>query len=484
MNRELKRVSIFVLLLFLALFVSTTVIQAVAADTLTADSRNTRTLYESYQVERGPILVSGNPIASSTPSDDNYKWQRSYANGPLYAPVTGFFPVNGEPTGIEGSFNDYLSGTANSQFLTTIERIFTGQKPKGAAVSVSIDPVAQQAAWDALGDYTGAVVLTEPSTGRILALVSKPTFDPNSLTGHDTKQVDETYDALVADPGDPLIDRNRGGDLNPPGSTFKLVVAAAAFESGKYTPDSTFPNPATFQLPGSDSIVINSGGGTCGPGATVSIADAVRLSCNIPMAELGLELGDKAIRDQAEKFGFNVEHHIPMTVESSTYPRVMDDAQTALSAFGQYEVRATPIQIAMVSAGIANGGIVMKPTLADQVTAPDLSVVKTFEPQQFGRAISAETAATLNKMMVADVDNGAADNARIDGVSVGGKTGTAENGDDEPYTLWFTGFAPAEDPKYAITVLIENGGGMGQTGYGNLLAAPVAKKVLEAVLNK
>ncbi|MET0726497.1 MAG: penicillin-binding protein 2 [Leifsonia sp.] len=484
MNRELRRVSMFVLVLFLALFTSTTIIQAVAADELRADSRNTRTLYESYQVERGPILVAGNPIASSSPSDDNYKWQRSYSNGPLYAPVTGFFPVNGEPTGIEGSFNDYLSGTANSQFLTTIERIFTGQQPKGAAVSVTIDPVAQQAAWDALGDYTGAVVVTEPSTGRILAQVSKPTFDPNSLAGHDTEQVDITYDALNADPAQPLIDRNRAGDLNPPGSTFKLVVAAAAFESGQYTPESTFPNPATFQLPGSDSIVINSGGGTCGPGATVSIADAVRLSCNIPMAELGIELGDKAIREQAEKFGFNVQHHIPMTVEASTYPLVMDDAQTALSAFGQYDVRATPIQIAMVSAGIANGGIVMQPTLADQVTAPDLSVVKTFEPQQFGRAISAETAATLTKMMVDDVDNGAADNARIDGVSVGGKTGTAENGGDLPYTLWFTGFAPADDPKYAITVLIEDGGGMGQNGYGNLLAAPVAKKVLEAVLNK
>ncbi|KQO95722.1 peptidoglycan D,D-transpeptidase FtsI family protein [Leifsonia sp. Leaf264] len=488
MNRELKRVSVFVLLLFLALFVSTTVIQAVQADALNADPRNTRTLYESYQVERGPILVAGTPIASSAPSNDVYKWQRTYTNGPLYAPVTGFFPVNGEPTGIEGSFNDYLSGTANSQFLTSLERIFTGQKPKGAAVEVSIDPVAQQAAWDALGDYTGAVVLTEPSTGRILALVSKPTFDPNSLAGHDTDAVDVTYDALVADPTDPLIDRNRGGDLNPPGSTFKLVVAAAAFESGKYTPESTFPNLSEYQLPGSTSVVINSGGGTCGPGATVSIADAVRLSCNIPMAELGVELGDKAIRDQAEKFGFNVEHHIPMTVEKSVYPAVLDDAQTALSAFGQYEVRATPIQMAMVSAGIANGGIVMEPSLADQITGTDLSVVKSFDPVEFGRAISTETADALKKMMVADVDDGAASNARIDGVSVGGKTGTAENigadGEEDPYTLWFTGFAPAEDTQFAITVLIEDGGGMGTDGYGNLLAAPVAQKVLEAVLNK
>ncbi|MEJ3405185.1 penicillin-binding protein 2 [Rathayibacter sp. YIM 133350] len=484
MNRELKRVGIVVLVLFIALFSSTTIIQAVAVDQLTADSRNTRTLYESYQVERGPILVAGNPIASSTPSADNYKWQRNYSNGPLYAPVTGFFPVNGEATGIEGSMNDYLSGSSGSQFLTKLERIFTGQKPKGAAVEVSIDPVAQQAAWDALGDYQGAVVVTEPKTGRILAQVSKPTYDPNTLAVHDTKQVNATFDSLVSDPGDPLIDRNRAGDLNPPGSTFKLVVVSAALESGKYTPDSRFPNPGQFQLPGSSSIVINSGGGTCGPGDTVTIADALRLSCNIPMAELAIELGDNAIRAQAEKYGFNVEHHIPMTVEKSVYPSSADDAQTGLSGFGQWEVRATPLQMAMVSAGIANGGIVMQPGLVDQVTNSDLSVIKTFEPQQFGRAISTETAAALTTMMVADVSDGAADNARIDGVEVAGKTGTAENGDDEPYTLWFTGFAPANDPKYAITVLVENGGGLGQTGYGNLVAAPIAKKVLEAVLNK
>ncbi|MET1019476.1 MAG: penicillin-binding transpeptidase domain-containing protein, partial [Microterricola sp.] len=472
MNRELKRVSIVVLLLFVALFTSTTVIQAVAADQLTADPRNTRTLLESYRVERGPILVAGTPIASSTAVDDDYKWQRSYANGALYAPVTGFFPVNGEPIGIEGSMNSYLSGTANSQFLTALERIFTGQTPKGAAVEVSIDPVAQQAAWDALGDFTGAVIVTEPSTGRIIAQVSKPSYDPNLLAVHDTAEVDATFDALVADPADPLIDRNRGS-LNPPGSTFKLVVVAAALESGKFTPESQLPNPASYTLPGTSTTIGNSEGGSCGGGPTVSIADALRYSCNIPMAELAVELGDKAIRDQAEKFGFNVEHKIPMSVAVSTYPRVADEAQTALSGFGQWEVRATPIQMAMVSAGIANGGIVMKPSLIDQVTNPDLSVVSAPEPEQFGRAISTETAAALTQMMVANVSDGAASNATIDGVDVAGKTGTAQNGGDEPFTLWFTGFAPANDPQYAITVLVEDGGGMGQKGYGNLLAAPV-----------
>ncbi|PPL19792.1 peptidoglycan D,D-transpeptidase FtsI family protein [Microterricola pindariensis] len=484
MNRELKRVSIVVFLMFLTLFSSATVIQVLQSDNLRNDARNQRTLYDSYKVERGPILVGGSPVAESVPSDDNYMFQRLYSNGTLYAPITGFFPVNGEPTGLEGALNSYLSGTANSQFLDSLERLFTGQERKGAAVSTTIDPVAQQAAWDALGDYTGAVVVTQPKTGRVLAMVSKPDFDPNALAVHDGAIVDETYAALLADPGDPLINRAIGGDMNPPGSVFKLVVVAAALESGKYTPDSEFPNPLTFQLPGTDTVIRNSGGDDCGGGETVTIATALRLSCNVPMAELGIALGDTAIREQAERFGFNTEFDIPLAVEASTYPRGLDDAQTAMSAYGQFDVRATPIQMAMVSAAIANGGMVMNPNLVELITAPNLSPLQTFEASEFQRAISPETAATMTEMMVNGVENGAASNARIDGVSVAGKTGTAENGGDLPYTLWFTGFAPANDPEFAITVLIEDGGGLGQTGYGNLLAAPVAQQVLEAVLNK
>ncbi|GAB3127728.1 peptidoglycan D,D-transpeptidase FtsI family protein [Glaciibacter psychrotolerans] len=483
MNRELKRVSIIVFLMFLTLFSSTTVIQALQADNLAADSRNTRTLLNSYSVERGPILVAGEPVAQSMAVADDYKFQRTYSSGPLYAPITGFFPVNGAPTGLEAALNRELSGTSNAQFFDQISAIVTGQSPKGAAVETTIDPVAQQAAWDALGDYTGSVVVTEPRTGRVLAMVSKPSFDPNELAVHDTKVVNARYDALVDDPNSPLIDRAID-ELNPPGSVFKLVVVAAALESGKFTPDTAFPNLGTFQLPGSTSIVINSGGGTCGGGDTVTIATALRLSCNIPMAELGLQLGAPAIRAMAEKFGFNTDYTIPLTVAQSDYPRPQSEAELALSAFGQGSVTATPMQMAMVSATIANGGVLLAPNLVDQVLAPDLSPRQTFEPQVMQRVISEQTAATMTQMMVNGVQDGAASNARIDGVEVAGKTGTAENGADEPYTLWFTGFAPANDPKFAITVLVENGGGLGQTGYGNLLAAPIAQKVLEAVLNK
>jgi peptidoglycan glycosyltransferase len=208
------------------------------------------------------------------------------------------------------------------------------------------------------------------------------------------------------------------------------------------------------------------------------------LSCNIPFAELGMQLGGKAILDQAEKFGFNTTFDIPMRAAASTFPEYLDEPQTALASFGQFDVRATPLQIALVSASIANGGKLMYPNVIGSVTASNGKPVQTFAPRLWGQPISAQTATTITQMMVNGVNNGAASNAKINGVAVAGKTGTAENG-AQPNTLWFTGFAPADGPhKYAVTVLVENGGGMGKNGYGNLIAAPVAKRVLEAVLNK
>ena len=483
MNKELKRVSTVVLVMFLSLFLSSSLIQVVASDSLRADGRNARTLYASYSAERGPILVDGQPIAYSAPAADEFKFQRVYTNGPLYAPITGYLTLNQGNTGIESALNEYLTGTSNDQFFDQINAILTGQSPKGAAVELTIDPVVQQAAWDALGDYEGAVIAIRPKTGEILAMVSKPTFDPNALAVHDTDAVIATYEALLADPLDPLINRTLDGDLDPPGSTFKLVVASAALESGAYTPDSAFPNPVSLVLPETDSTIFNADRGTCGSGAEATIATAIRLSCNIPFAELGLQLGDRAIRDQANLFGFNESIEVPLVSEPSIYPRALDDPQTMLSAFGQYTVRASPLQMAMVSMAIANSGVIMKPNLVESVVAADLTPIEQFQPSEFRRAISQPTAAALTQMMVASVDNGAASGATIDGITVAGKTGTAEN-DDDPYTLWFTGFAPAEDPEVVVAVVIQNGGGLGQSGSSNRIAAPIGRQVLEAVLSR
>jgi penicillin-binding protein A len=485
MTKELRRLSILMLLMFLALFASTSVIQVVQAEALAENSRNTRALYDSYEVQRGSIIASGAAIANSVPSNDVYTWQRVYVDGDMWAPVTGYInPVLGAATGIEQAMNQELSGTAGSQFLDRIERIFTGQPPRGSNVELTLDAAVQREAYDALGDLQGAVIAIEPSTGRVLAMVTSPSFDTNLLASHNTDEVSTVYDALEADPTHPLFNRAIAGDLNPPGSTFKLVVASAALASGDYTPASTLPNPGSYQLPQSSTVIFNASGGACGPGDTVTIADALRLSCNIPFAELAVELGDTVIREEAEKYGFNASFAMPLASTESSYPRALDEPQTALTGFGQGQVTATPLQMAMVSAGIANEGVVMNPRMVDQVIGADLSVQQTFDDTEFGRALDANLAAELAGMMVANVNDGAASGATIDGVDVGGKTGTAENGSDQPYTLWFTGFAPAENPQVAVAVVVEDGGGEGQSGSGNTIAAPIAKKVMEAVLGR
>jgi penicillin-binding protein A len=485
MNKELRRVSIVVLLMFLSLFASTTVIQVVSADQLKADGRNARTLYASYATERGPILVDGQPIAVSQPADDEFRFLRVYPQGELYAPVTGFLTLYQGSTGIESAENEYLAGTSNDQFLEQINSIITGQDPKGASVELTIDPVVQQAAWDALEGYEGAVVAMRPETGEIIAMVSRPGYDPNVLSQHASGAViEDAYTQLLQDPADPLINRAMDGDLDPPGSTFKLVVAAAALESGQFTIDSTFPNPARLTLPQTDFEISNADLAPCGSGDQASILTAIQLSCNIPMAELGQALGYRPIFEQAERFGFNQSVSVPMPSEPSTYPRVLDEPQTMLSAFGQSDVRASPLQMAMVSAAIANDGVLMQPTLVESVVASDLTPIESFQATEFGRPISAGTADALTRAMVASVDNGAASNATIDGVEVAGKTGTAENGVDEPFTLWFTGFAPADDPEVVVAVVVQNGGGLGQDGTSSGISAPIGRQVLEAVLSR
>ncbi len=482
MNKELKRVSAVVLIMFLSLFASTSAIQVLAADSLQADGRNARTLYASYSAERGPILVDGQPIAQSIPSDNEFKFLRVYPSGPVYAPITGYLTLNQGNTGLEAALGDDLSGSSNRQFFDQVNAIITGQNPKGAAVETTIDPVVQQAAWDALGDLQGAVIAIDPKTGAILAMVSKPSFDPNELAAHETQLVLEAYDRLLNSADEPLINRTMNGNLDPPGSTFKLVVTAAALESGRYTPESEFPNPSSLQLPQSDSVLTNADDGTCGPGDSVTIATALRLSCNIPFAELGLELGTRTIRDQTNRFGFNETIDVPMTSTQSVYPRALDDPQTMLSAFGQSSVRASPLQMAMVSMAVANGGTLMKPTLVESIIAANQAELFRIQPEVFRQSMSPQTAATMTELMVANISNGAASGARIGGVDVAGKTGTAENGVDDPYTLWFTGFAPANDPQVVVAVVVQNGGGLGQSGTSNGIPAPIAKKVLEAVL--
>ena len=484
MIRELKRVSLVVVTMFLALFVSASAIQAVDSQTLADDPRNVRSLYEGYKTLRGPILVDGKAIASSVEADDAYRYLRVYDNE-MYSAVTGYFSVFRGATGVEAALNSYLSGQSSSQFFEKFNAVLSGNPVSGAAVELTIDPVMQQAAWDALGNLQGSLIALDPTTGNILAMVSKSGFDANELAGHDNKIVADNYARLEADPTNPLINKSISGDLYHPGSVFKLVVAAAALESGMYTNESTFQNPVSIQLPNSTSEVFNSTNKACGSGgSTVSLIKALSLSCNIPFVELGLALGEDRIRAQAELFGFGKELRVPMLVTPSIFPAELDEAQLALSSFGQYEVRVTPLQIAMVSAAIAQGGVVMKPNLIESVISPNLSVIDAPKPAVLSQPITAATAESLKQMMIESVKNGVAGNAAVTDIEVAGKTGTAENGEGARPTLWFTGFAPSVNPRIALAVVIEDGGGRDSGSGGNATAAPVARDFFRAVFGK
>jgi peptidoglycan glycosyltransferase len=482
-NTALRRLSTVVVIMFLALLAGTTWVQFGQASALNNDSRNVRTLYREYGKPRGPIIVAGQPVAQSTPVDDPFGFQRSYTQPELYSTVTGFYSVVNGGTQLERAMNDVLTGTADSLFWTRVQQLITGAQPQGSSIELTLDPAAQQAAVDALGGQQGAVVAIEPSTGKILAMVSTPGFDPNALATHDTTAASAAYQQLVAAEGDPLINKTTRENY-PPGSTFKLVTAAAALESGSYTPESVLSAPDLYTLPGTRTTLPNFGGSSCGADEQTTLADALRISCNTAFASLGADRGDDAIRDQAERFGFDSSDlTVPMSVASSTYPADPNAAQTALTAIGQESVRSTPIQMAMVASAIANGGALMSPYLVQTVRTADLDVVSEAEPSKLSDAVSGSTAQQLTDMMVEVVQSGSGTSAQISGVRVAGKTGTAQTGvEGESPHAWFTGFAPADDPQVAVAVIVENGGDVGSEATGGRVAAPIARAVMQAVM--
>ena len=483
MNRQVRRVGLALTFMFIALFAMASSIQVIRTQSLYQDARNVRAAYETYKTQRGSILVGEQEIVVSDPVNDQYRFLREY-DSVLYSPVVGFFSIFTGSSGIERSMNSLLAGQSSAQFFEQINALLDGTPVTGAAVELSLDADLQRAAWDALGSRKGSVVAMDPSTGRILAMVSKPTFDANLLAGHEYEPVNSAYRNYLDDEDKPLINRAINGDLYHPGSVFKLVVAAAALESGRYSTTTTFENLDRYRLPGTTTTIQNSSGQACGDGVLVTLEQALIRSCNIPFAMLAVDLGQDRIRAQAELMGFGDDLAIPLTVTPSIYPQEMELSQVALSGFGQFDVRVSPLQIAMVTSTIANQGVLMKPQLVDQVVAANLNVLSQPTPQVLSSPMSRETAALMTRMMVDSVEFGAATNAGISSVAVAGKTGTAENGETDPYTLWFTGFAPAEAPEIVVTVVVEDGGGIGQNGTGNQIAAPIAKAVMRVMLDR
>ncbi|RYB94082.1 penicillin-binding protein 2 [Nocardioides oleivorans] len=486
MNKPIRVVSVFCLVLFMALLVNATYLMYVRSDDLSKDPRNRRIITATFSRERGAILVGKDVIARSVPSDDQYKFQRVYSQPFKYAPITGYFSWFGQ-TGVERSQNSVLAGDDSRLFVTRLVDMLSNGDPKGGNVQLTVNAAAQDAAWEGLenlpGDAQGAVVALEPTTGRVLAMASTPTFDPNNFASHDFGEVKDVSDRLNADERDPLINRAIGTTL-PPGSTFKLVTAAAAIESGNYDADSMVPGGYKFKLPQSSTEISNHDGGNCG-GNRITMTQAMEVSCNVTFLSLANELGTEAMADQAEAFGFNSTSLEDLGGQaSSLYPRDMDPPQTAMSGIGQSNVTATPLQMAMVAAAIANDGDVMRPYIVDEVRAPNLSVLARTDPQSISKAISSSTAEELTKMLVATVDEGTATPAQIPNVEVAGKTGTAQSTPERPPYAWFVSFAPANDPKVAVAVLVQSSDTSRDEIAGGRLGGPIAKAIMEAVINR
>jgi penicillin-binding protein A len=481
-NKPIRRVAITCLLLFAILLVNDNLVQFADAKTLRDKPGNTRLLYQQYDRKRGDIVTStGVTIASSVPTTDALKYLRNYPNGPLFAPITGYYSIVYGASQIESLENSILAGSDDRLFgVQQLSNLITGRTPEGGSVVLTIDPVLQQVAYTALAGRKGAVVALDPSTGAILALVSSPSYDPNTLSSHDQATITAYWKKLLADTANPGLDRALN-QTYPPGSTFKLVTAAAALSTGSYTPTTVIPAPETLPLPQSTSVLHNFQGESCGGQAT--LIQALTISCNTAFGGLGLTLGQDALRTQADAFGFDSPYSVPMKSATSVFPVDLSDANTIQSAIGQFDVRATPLQMAMVAAAIANGGVEMKPYLVDQLVGPDLRIVDQTKPAQLRRAVSSQVAAELTQMMESVVQSGTGTSAKIPGVAVAGKTGTAQNATGAAPHAWFVAFAPAVQPTIAIAVLVENGGG-NSDATGGAIAAPIAKAVIQAELKK
>jgi len=479
MNRPIRRVGAVLAVLLLAMIANVTFIQVFKAADYRERPGNQRQLLAQYDRERGPIVAATDAVARSMETGDSLRYQRVYSSGPLYAPVTGFDSLVYGTTGLERTENKILNGSSDLLFVDRTKQLFAGAQIQGGSVVTTINPDAQLAAYQTLGTKVGSVVAIEPATGKILASVQSPSFDPNLLSSHDPASIRTYYEKLTADPKKPLLNRPIVA-LNPPGSTFKLVVTAAALASGRFTSDSLLPGPRTYQLPTTTTILNNWNRQACSPSGMITLRAALALSCNTAFAWLGNELGADALRAQAQLMGFDTRFEVPLRAARSTFPTDPDAPQTSLSSIGQFEVRATALQMAMVGAAIGNKGVLMNPYMVQEVRGPDLSILRTTQPSIFNRAMTISNAAIETEMMVNVVNNGTGSNARISGIDVAGKTGTAQTGNARPSIAWFVAFAPANNPKVAVAVSIEQAGAAEISGNG--LAAPIARAVMEAVL--
>ncbi|MET9775787.1 penicillin-binding transpeptidase domain-containing protein [Streptomyces sp. NPDC006367] len=483
MNKTIRRASVFTLLLVFALLVRATWVQFYEGRALADDKNNRRNAIETYAEPLGDIIVAGRPVTGSARTEGgDLAYRRTYTDGKLYAAVTGYASQAYAPTQLEGIYQDLLNGT--DPRLRTLTDTVTGRRADPGDVVTTIDPAVQKAGFEALGGKKGAAVALDPRTGRILAVVSTPSYDPSSLT--DANTAGAAWKRLTDDPDKPLTNRALRQPL-PPGSTFKLVVAAAALEDGLYgSVDEPTDSPDPYRLP--DTVTDLTNENPDAPCENATIRTALQYSCNNVFAKMAVDLGQDKLRATAERFGFNDEtQDVPVRAHTSVYPKDMNRPSTALTGIGQFDVTATPLQMAMVSAAIANDGELVSPHMVSQITGSDGDVLEDHDDAAgTKRIVSSSTARQLQSAMQTVVDEGTGSNAQIAGATVGGKTGTAQHGENNSKTpyAWFTSYARSDssDQEVAVAVLIEQSDAARSEVSGNGLAAPVAKAMMEAAL--
>jgi peptidoglycan glycosyltransferase len=484
MNLQIRNLAVASLFLVIALIVGTTYWQAWAAPSLAERRDNAIKVVAQFTIKRGAIFAGDRTVlARNRPRKVKGQtfYFRRYPTGELFAHAVGYSTQARSRSGIEQARNDYLTGAnANLATLleTTLDRI-RGATINGNDLILTLRPRAQRIALDALAGQCGAAVALEPKTGRVLVMASSPTYDPNLVERNFARVQRGRGPCGVA----PLLNRATNG-LFTPGSIFKVVTAAAALDTGTYTPESTFYDPGYCIEYGRRVNNYD----TSSPFGTVSFGQAMVNSINSSFCEMGKKMGPQKILDYARRFGFYQDPPIDLPAGERA-PSGLYQGRKLLArseeskvdpgrlAFGQERMLVTPLQMAMVAGAIGNKGVVMEPTLTDRIRKPDRTLLLRIKPKELGRAVKPEVADHIATMMEGVVSGGTGTAAQISGVRVAGKTGTAETGVSGRNTTWFIAFAPVENPKVAVAVVLQN-----QSATGGTVSAPIAKQIMQALL--
>jgi peptidoglycan glycosyltransferase len=480
-NRQIRRLGLVLLVLYALLFVQLNVVQVVRAGGYNDNPGNVRAVTRDYGRPRGQIVsADGEVLARSVSDPSHFGRRREYPTGDLFGAVTGYFSFTYGTDGVERTYNAELAGRTSAGSVKGLVDLLVDEEHTNDVV-LTLDSRVQRAAREALGDRRGSVVALDPRDGSILALWSFPSYDPAPISQTDQDAAEVARGLLLLDPNKPLLPRSFRETFFP-GSTFKAVTAAAGLASGTVTPQRpVYPTERQFVPPLTNRPIRNFGGSTCGG----ALFDILRVSCNTAFARMGVDLGGDGLVDVARSFGFGDAPPLDLprpAVSPIESPAFFEENEPLLAqtAIGQNTVRATPLQMALVAAGIANGGQVMVPHVLQEIRDDEGSVVRRHRPSVWRTAVAPDVAATLRDALVGVVERGTATRLRVPGVATAGKTGTAQIGNGLSHA-WVIGFAPAEAPRVAVAVIVESQAGTTEAT-GGRVAAPIGQQVLAAAL--